>query len=255
MSSHPRLASGKVSTGIAQISRMMAMNAYSRHKELINLYHLSYPGATNMMKRDTSKDRTDYDVLKDNHRFLWSEKDDASLASSWEARMARKYYDKLFKEYCIIDLTYFKKNKIAMRWRTEAEVRSGKGHFICGAKKCSVQDDLSSWEVNFCYSESGERKNTLVKVRLCRQCSEMLNYGSQRRRAEKRKKSRREKDIHSEAGSERKNKEESQSETNGREEETKAKVTSGCDPWTAPVQETIRTMDNEIDDFLDDLFD
>ncbi|ETN70746.1 hypothetical protein NECAME_14564 [Necator americanus] len=80
-----------------QISRMMAMNAYSRHKELINLYHLSYPGATNMMKRDTSKDRTDYDVLKDNHRFLWSEKDDASLASSWEARMARKYYDKLFK--------------------------------------------------------------------------------------------------------------------------------------------------------------
>ncbi|VDM73796.1 unnamed protein product [Strongylus vulgaris] len=76
---------------------MMAMDAYSRHKELINLYYLSYPGATNVLQRDTSRDRTDYDVLKDNHKFLWSDADDASLATSWEARMAKKYYDKLFK--------------------------------------------------------------------------------------------------------------------------------------------------------------
>ncbi|VDO59300.1 unnamed protein product [Haemonchus placei] len=171
-----------------QMSRMMAMDAYSRHKELINLYYLSHPGATKMLQRDTSKDRTDYDVLKllrhsilsqDNHKFLWSEEDEAAVATNWEARMAKKYYDKLFKEYCIIDLTYFKKNKIAMRWRTEAEVRSGKGQFICGAKKCQANSDLSSWEVNL--------KNALVKVRLCRQCSEMLNYGSQKRRIEKKK--------------------------------------------------------------------
>ncbi|KAL6735396.1 hypothetical protein Aduo_005842 [Ancylostoma duodenale] len=80
-----------------QITRMMAMDAYSRHKELINLYHLSHPGATSILRRDTSKDRTDYDVLKDNHKFLWNEEDCASLANSWEARMAKKYYDKLFK--------------------------------------------------------------------------------------------------------------------------------------------------------------
>lgn len=48
-----------------QMSRMMTMDAYSRHKELINLYYLSHPGATKMLQRDTSKDRTDYDVLKD----------------------------------------------------------------------------------------------------------------------------------------------------------------------------------------------
>lgn len=40
------------------------MDAYSRHKEMINLYHLSCPGAPSLFKRDESKDRTDYDVLK-----------------------------------------------------------------------------------------------------------------------------------------------------------------------------------------------
>ncbi|KAK5980422.1 hypothetical protein GCK32_020147 [Trichostrongylus colubriformis] len=47
-----------------QMSRMMALDAYSRHKELINLYYLSHPGATKILQRDTRKDRTDYDVLK-----------------------------------------------------------------------------------------------------------------------------------------------------------------------------------------------
>ncbi|EYB84144.1 hypothetical protein Y032_0322g2440 [Ancylostoma ceylanicum] len=117
------------------------------------------------------------------------------------------------REYCIIDLTYFKKNKIAMRWRTEGEVRSGKGQFICGAKKCSVQDDLSSWEVNFSYSEGGERKNALVKVRLCRQCSEMLNYGSQRRRVEKKKKKSREEKQGATGSADERNSKEPQDET------------------------------------------
>ncbi|KIH62861.1 hypothetical protein ANCDUO_06852 [Ancylostoma duodenale] len=94
-----------------------------------------------------------------------------------------------------------------MRWRTEGEVRSGKGQFICGAKKCPAQEDLTSWEVNFSYSEGGERKNALVKVRLCRQCSEMLNYGSQRRRVEKKKKSRKEKQGATGSADERNNKE------------------------------------------------
>ncbi|KHJ91938.1 hypothetical protein OESDEN_08183 [Oesophagostomum dentatum] len=104
------------------------------------------------------------------------------------------------QKYCIIDLTYFKKNKIAMRWRTEKEVRSGKGHLICGSKKCTAQEDLTSWEVNFSYSEGGERKNALVKVRLCPQCSEMLNYGSQKRRVERKKKARKEKRVNLEKG-------------------------------------------------------
>ncbi|KAK5964566.1 Folate-sensitive fragile site protein Fra10Ac1-domain-containing protein, partial [Trichostrongylus colubriformis] len=190
----------------------------------------------------------------DNHKFLWNEEDEAAVATSWEARMAKKYYDKLFKEYCIVDLTFFKKNKVAMRWRTEAEVRSGKGQFVCGAKKCKADSDLSSWEVNFAYSEGGTSKNALVKVRLCRQCSEMLNYGSQKRKFEKKKALRKEKNASKDSndtGVEQK----ADSKKESKEETSTSKQLNTSDAWSGPVQETTRTIDDDIDEFLDDLFD
>lgn len=107
-------------------------------------------------------------------KFVWDEEQDE--ADTWEKRLAKRYYDKLFKEYCICDLTFFKQNKIAMRWRVEKEVIEGKGQFICGDKRCSERDGLKSWEVNFGYVEHGEKKNALVKLRLCPDCSYKLNY-------------------------------------------------------------------------------
>jgi hypothetical protein len=49
--------------------------------------------------------RTDVDALVENHRFIRSEADDAAAlqtaiaggASAWEVRLAKKYYDRLFK--------------------------------------------------------------------------------------------------------------------------------------------------------------
>lgn len=41
----------------------------------------------------------------------------------------------------------------------------GKGQFRCGGKHCGQDHHfLSTYEVNFVYMESGERKQTLVKV-------------------------------------------------------------------------------------------
>ncbi|RWS05312.1 5-oxoprolinase-like protein [Dinothrombium tinctorium] len=156
---------------------------YSRHKLLVNEYMLSYAGATTKLKRDTKNDRTDIDILKEHHKFLW---DDDVEPETWEKRLAKKYYDKLFKEYCVCDLTLFKENKvkfysckkkilpslqcclqIAMRWRTEKEVLQGKGQFICADKKCLAEDDLKTWEVNFAYVEEGTKKNALVKISKC----------------------------------------------------------------------------------------
>jgi protein FRA10AC1 len=51
-----------------------------------------------------------------------------------------------------------------MRWRTEEEVKLGKGQFVCGHKKCSESEMMRTWEVNFAYIEAGEKKNALVKV-------------------------------------------------------------------------------------------
>ncbi|VDH88916.1 protein FRA10AC1 [Mytilus galloprovincialis] len=50
------------------------------------------------------------------------------------------------------------------------------GQFSCGNKKCKETEGLRSWEVNFGYMEHGEKKNALVKLRLCPDCSYKLNY-------------------------------------------------------------------------------
>ncbi|KAG7200858.1 hypothetical protein KM043_003223 [Ampulex compressa] len=155
------------------------LSAYDRHKKLINDYFLLKGGSLSSLKRDTSRDKTDYDVIRENHRFLWDQ--DTEVPDTWGEKLAKKYYDKLFKEYCLADLSYYKQNKIALRWRTEKEVIVGKGQFECGNKKCKEKENLRSWEVNFGYIEHGEKKNALVKLRLCPECSVKLNYRSQKR--------------------------------------------------------------------------
>ena len=140
------------------------MNAYDRHKLLINEYFLYCTGSTEQFKRDQSRDKTDYDVVKSNHRFLWTEAEMSDL--TWEQKLAKKYYEKLFKEYCVCDLSRYKENKVGMRWRTENELKVGKGQFICGGRKCEEREFLRTWEVNFSYVEETEKKNALVKGQL-----------------------------------------------------------------------------------------
>ena len=45
-------------------------------------------------------------------KFIW---DDDEPVDKWEKRLAKRYYDKLFKEYCICDLTLYKVNKVIVR--------------------------------------------------------------------------------------------------------------------------------------------
>ncbi|ESO86559.1 hypothetical protein LOTGIDRAFT_129046, partial [Lottia gigantea] len=161
--------------GKIQRNHILSLDAYARHKQFVNNYLLYYGGKATEFKRDSSRDKRDIDVIRENHQFLWDEEDDNS-DSTWEKRLAKKYYDKLFKEYCIADLSRYKENKFGMRWRVEKEVFEGKGQFICGSKKCNERDGLRSWEVNFGYIEHGEKKNALVKLRLCSDCSYKLNY-------------------------------------------------------------------------------
>ncbi|RKP22317.1 folate-sensitive fragile site protein Fra10Ac1, partial [Syncephalis pseudoplumigaleata] len=102
--------------------------------------------------------------------------DEDERTLTWEQRVAKRYYDQLFKEYCLADLRYYREGKVAMRWRTKHEVVDGKGQFVCGSIHCDKKEGLTSWEVNFAYMEEGTRKNTLVKLRTCPRCSDKLNY-------------------------------------------------------------------------------
>ncbi|KAG8008709.1 Protein FRA10AC1-like protein, partial [Nibea albiflora] len=97
---------------------------FERHKKFVGDYILYYGGQMADFKRTTAKDKTDVDVLRENHRFLWRDEDEEDM--TWEKELAKKYYDKLFKEYCIADLSRYKENKFGFRWRTENEVVSGK---------------------------------------------------------------------------------------------------------------------------------
>lgn len=40
-----------------------------------------YGGNKSELKRDTSRDRTDMDVIRENHKFLWTDDDDPE--ESW----------------------------------------------------------------------------------------------------------------------------------------------------------------------------
>lgn len=167
------------------IKKQLHLNPYDYHKYLINEYVLKKPGDTKLLKElDKSKWKTDKDVIIENMKFIWNEEEPLR---SWEERLAKKYYDKLFREYCICDLSRYKENKIANRFRIEKEIVSGKGQFLCAEKDCQEDVDLRTWEVNFSYFEKGERKNALVKIRLCPSCSQKLNYHSKKREVKRKR--------------------------------------------------------------------
>ncbi|XP_063818152.1 protein FRA10AC1 isoform X2 [Pseudophryne corroboree] len=170
---------------------LISMDAFARHQKFVNDYILYYGGKLQDFQLARGDRKTDLDVIRENHRFLWQEEDEEEM--TWEKRLAKKYYDKLFKEYCIADLSKYKENKFGFRWRVEKEVISGKGQFCCGNKRCEEKEGLKSWEVNFGYLEHGEKRNALVKLRLCPECSYKLNFHHRRRevqpKAKKRKRS------------------------------------------------------------------
>lgn len=170
-------------------AHLISLNAFERHKKFVSDYILYYGGQMADFKRPAAKDKTDHDVLRENHRFLWREEDEEDM--TWEKELAKKYYDKLFKEYCIADLSRYKETKFGFRWRTENEVVSGKGQFQCGNKRCEKQEGLKSWEVNFAYVEHGEKRNALVKLRLCPECSFKLNYHHKRKEVKAKTKTKR----------------------------------------------------------------
>ncbi|XP_028331881.1 protein FRA10AC1 isoform X2 [Gouania willdenowi] len=188
---HRSLHSSEVDREEARNRRahLISMNAFERHKKFVGDYILYYGGQMLDFKRSRAKDKTDHDVLRENHRFLWRDEDEEEM--TWEKELAKKYYDKLFKEYCIADVSRYKENKFGFRWRTENEVVSGKGQFQCGNKHCEEEEGLRSWEVNFSYVEHGEKRNALVKLRLCPECSFKLNYHHRRKEVKVRRAGRR----------------------------------------------------------------
>ncbi|KAI9246561.1 protein FRA10AC1 [Helicostylum pulchrum] len=240
-------------------NNLRGTDAYTRHKKLIKDYVQHY--GLKPQSKIPSEYKTERDILYENHKFI---REDNERSSTWEQRVAKKYYDKLFKEYAICELKLYKQGKIALRWRVEKEVVSGKGQFTCGSTLCESTDKLKSWEVNFGYMEDGEKKNELVKVRLCLDCSHKLNYKTQMRLAEtlkSREKGRQTKrtkrgkscsdDDEEKKGPSSSSENEEEEEEDGDEEKAKKQAKS---VWSQPLeQKDEKSKEEEYEDYFADL--
>ena len=153
-----------------------------------------------------------------------------------------------------------------MRWQTEKEVKDGKGQFQCGARKCDERDNLRTWEVNFAYQEANERKNALVKVRLCPEDSYRLNYHHKRkdvtkqvrsRKSKKHKKKHRKRSHSSSSDSDADEKQKQKLMKLKNEEISKEKELEqkASDIWSEPIQlEQEKSREEDFSEFLEDLF-
>ncbi|VDO03321.1 unnamed protein product [Rodentolepis nana] len=210
---------------------------YQRHQKMVNDYLQYYGGSIKHFKRDT------WVVLKLYFRFVWEEKDNPE---TWEEKLAKHYWDRLYKEYAVADLSRYKEKKLGLRWRSEKEVISGKGQFKCGAVDCNSVEFLRSWEVDFAYRERGLKRNVLVKVRLCPMCSAKLNYHKR----------------HSEFLSQpqiRKEESDSKAGKKAEEPDKPPKQAAGSEVWkeSSSVQKddsSRRTLEDEFDDYLRSMF-
>lgn len=233
------------------------LTAYQRHEKLVRDYQQLY----HRPKQDKPKYKpvTELEILRQNHEFLREEEEEEqSLEETWESRLAKKYYDKLFKEFCLAELSKYKQGKIAMRWRTETELKAGKGQFVCGNINCNDSEALKTWEVPFGYVEKQIKKMALVKLKLCDECSFKLNY---KRNKEQPKKLKIEADAekslqdgqHEQPSDEQSS---AQAQQIPRKDEETGQAIEQEKEWSAPLKHKQKKsgQDEELDSYLDDLF-
>ncbi|KAH8556122.1 FRA10AC1-like protein [Umbelopsis sp. PMI_123] len=242
-------------------NELNGLDAYARHKRFVRDY-IQFYGKSKSTAARTGK--TEIEILEENHRFV-RDVDETDSDISWEQRIAKRYYDKLFKEYAICELKRYKEGRIAMRWRTEDEVIVGKGQFECGSTRCNKTERLKSWEVNFGYMEDGEKKNELVKLRLCPSCSDKLNYKTQKRAAKEYKSNRHEKrrrshhENHEDADEKVESKKPRHTNSDHEQDIKDEPVQSNqkddaADIWKQPVKiDQDKTNDEQLDSYFADL--
>jgi len=97
---------------------------------------------------------SDYDELRAHYRFVLPDDDEMinddnntrtttndnnrkKYGSTWQERMVKNYHKGLYKEYVLADLSrVLDIGMIGLRWRTEVEVKNGRGFRCCGNLTC-----------------------------------------------------------------------------------------------------------------------
>eukprot|EP00917_Polyrhabdina_sp_WS-2016_P004543 GHVP01010429.1.p1 GENE.GHVP01010429.1~~GHVP01010429.1.p1 ORF type:complete len:247 (-),score=54.32 GHVP01010429.1:22-762(-) len=216
-----------------------------KHTYLTDLYQKYQAG----LKRV----KTDKQILREESEFIRDSSSDKERSKDYAVRIARSYYDRLYKEYAVVNLTFASQKNIGLRWRTSQEVIKGKGQFMCGNIECSKKRGLCTFEVDFCYEEKGKQKQCLVKVRLCQDCGVKTGWRKDGVKVKD------EQDEHTEEPKE-------ISDTRGielKEEEREDKKDKSVNPsedniWSRKKRRKdpneLMTVEDEMDDFLAQMF-
>ncbi|KAJ9125255.1 hypothetical protein QFC22_000210 [Naganishia vaughanmartiniae] len=120
------------------------MTAYEREKRAMAPYRQDGSASETTLQM---KGKTEFDVLKENLRFIREDEDPKDV--TYEERLARAYESKLFKEYALL------------------ETMSEQG---------IPMPPLQAFELPFAYVEAGQKKQALVKVKVCERCARKVTY-------------------------------------------------------------------------------
>jgi protein FRA10AC1 len=98
-------AGGKLVSGPPTASSSSKSNdrRFKQNTGGLNAFQREQQFAAHYGRHDThveERGRTDWDVLKENHRFIRDDEDSGDV--SWEERLARAYESKLFKEFALV---------------------------------------------------------------------------------------------------------------------------------------------------------
>ncbi|TIC56544.1 putative rsec15 [Wallemia mellicola] len=154
----------------------MSKNAYDRHKQWKYEQEKIYRRDFNL-EAERDKGVTEFDLIKQNHKFLKDEdlydsdeevkETTEEVTDPYAQKLSDKYYDSLYKEFAIADLKHYK-TQISLRWRTKQEVVDGVGEKSCANIRCMTRESkLIPFELPFNYKENDIAKNAEVKVVLC----------------------------------------------------------------------------------------
>ena len=90
--------------------------------------------------------KSDWEALRSHFQFVLPDEEEEQSSplsgarkygSTWQDRMVKNYHSHLFKEYVLADLSrVLEIGKVGLRWRTEDEVKNGRGFRSCGNLKC-----------------------------------------------------------------------------------------------------------------------
>jgi hypothetical protein len=114
--------------------------------------------------------KSDWEALRSHFQFVLPDEEGQSSSltgARWQDRMVKHYHSHLYKEYVLADLSrVLEIGKVGLRWRTEDEVKSGRGFRSCGNLKCqsTCHNNLStlSTEKKEAYDAAVRRSEVLV---------------------------------------------------------------------------------------------